>query len=90
MIPVLIAAGALLAVAHLGSLWLLVRRMPDRPRPARWLAAGMVARLALLLTLLWLLTAGRTPAVIAVVAGFLATRTLVARAVLVWARAATA
>lgn len=74
-----LTAGVLLGIAWFGSLWLVVRHLPNASRPGLWLAGGALARFAAFLSALWALTAGHGPAVAVCLAGFIATRTAAVR-----------
>jgi F1F0 ATPase subunit 2 len=75
------AAGAGLGALYLGSLWLVVRRLPTARHPTLWLLGTAACRIGLLLAAWYGIAGGRWDALLACIAGFLILRITVTRIV---------
>jgi F1F0 ATPase subunit 2 len=73
--------GVGIGAVYFGTLWLVVRRLPRQARPALWLGATGILRLAVALGLFALLADGRWEWLVAALAGFLAVRLALTRGV---------
>ena len=80
-----IVVGALLGFVYFGGLWLTVRGLPQRRRPAHAMLQSFLVRVVVLLLAIYGLTGGAPGAVLPLMAGFLAARTAWTRAI-VWRR----
>lgn len=75
-------AGGLLAIFYFGGLWLTVRAIPDSRRPWLLYFVSAAARLAILLTALFLLMAGDWHRMIVCMAGFVICRLVIVHSLL--------
>lgn len=73
--------GIALGAFYFGSLWWVVRRVATLRRPELWLFVSFLARTAITLTGLFVVTEGRWERVAACMAGFLLARTAFVRRV---------
>jgi len=73
------ASGLPLGGAYLGSLWLVLRRLPRSRRPGLWLLGSAAARVTLLLGAWYGVSGGRWDGRWACLAGFLVVRVAAAR-----------
>ena len=78
-----IVVGALLGFGYFGGLWLTVRSLPHRRRPAHAMLQSFLIRVVVLMWASYEMTGGAPGAVLALMAGFLAARTAWTRAI-VW------
>jgi F1F0 ATPase subunit 2 len=78
-----VVAGGLLGCGYFGGLWLTVRNLPQRRRPARALLVSFLIRVVVLMLAIHGMTGGAPHAVLSLMAGFLAARTAWTRAVAV-------
>lgn len=70
-------AGAGAGAAFLAGLWWTTRQMPTARRPALLAMASLLLRMAMLLSVFWLIArTGRWEAMLAALAGFVLVRTL--------------
>lgn len=77
-----IVAGMLLSFGYFGGLWLTVRNLRHRRHPQRAMLESFVIRAAVLMWAIYQTTGGALPAVVALLAGFVAARTAWTRAVI--------
>jgi F1F0 ATPase subunit 2 len=80
-ISLAVAAGLALGGFYFGTLWVVVRRLPDTTRPGLWLALSAVLRTAAVLAAFYAVMGGDWRRLLACLAGFLAVRTLLIRRV---------
>ena len=73
------AAGSLLGVLFFGGLWWTLRRALASPRPALWVVASLLLRIATVVTGFVLVAAGDWRSLLACLLGFLIARWLVIR-----------
>jgi F1F0 ATPase subunit 2 len=71
--------GNLMGLLYFAGLWQTVRRLPETPRPYRLMLYSYVGRLALALGGFYLFMDGPWERLAAVIAGFLAARTILVR-----------
>lgn len=72
-------AGAVLGSVFFGGLWWTVRRGIASPRPALWFVSSLVARVALALAGIYLVSGGQWQRLLACLLGFWLARALVMR-----------
>jgi len=82
-VPVALAAagGGLIGLLYFGTLWWTVRRLPSARHPAMLVAGSFVIRGAAAAGGIVVVSGGQLLALVAAVAGFLAGRTILIRAV---------
>jgi F1F0 ATPase subunit 2 len=68
------AAGLVLGTLYMGSLWLVLRRLPRVRHPAFWLLGSAAFRIGALLAAWYGISGGRWEGLLACVAGFLLVR----------------
>jgi F1F0 ATPase subunit 2 len=73
-------AGAALGAMYFGGLWWTVRRSLSSPRPALWVFASLLTRMALALTGFYWLGDGRWQSMLACLVGFIVARAIGMRA----------
>jgi F1F0 ATPase subunit 2 len=71
--------GMLLGIMFYGGLWLSLSHLPRLKRPALWLAASLLVRMALVVVGLYAIAAGQWQRLLVCLAGFLLMRTLLVR-----------
>ncbi len=69
-----LAAGLVLGLVYFGGLWMTVRHVVHSRNPGTVLLASWLARTALVLGGLWLVSSGRLQAILAFMIGFLIAR----------------
>ncbi|MCA9073045.1 MAG: ATP synthase subunit I [Planctomycetaceae bacterium] len=82
--PVLLfcgVAGVLLGVFYFGSLWWVVRRLPEMSRPSIWFPISSILRTLVVLAGVYFLMGGRWERLVALMVGFIIGRIVVFRKV---------